>query len=129
MTAQLDIFIQPPGKKLSEFGVEASRVSTVYHNTTNLKGQELNAAQTRASTEAEIVLKVFQNDPHGKFTPWDIYERVGHRIIKGNIGRAITTLTTAGYLEKTNEKKQSGLYRRTNYCWKLRLTNQTDKTL
>ncbi len=116
MTAQLDIFSP----------IQASRVSTVYHNTTQLKGQELNAAQTRASKQTEVVLRLFQQHPRTGMTPWDVYHHLGQQYMITSIRRSITTLTDAGYLEKTSERRKSGPAGETNYVW--RLTNQTDKT-
>ena len=104
MTTQLDIF--------------ASRFSTVYHNTTHLKGEELRHEQTRASNQDEVVLKFFRNSPYQSFTPYQVYFGLGQQFDRNSVRRAITDLTDAGHLVKTEERRRSPAGRM-NYCWKL----------
>lgn len=109
MTDQLDLF--------------ASRVSTVYHNTTEKKGAELSEAQTKASKQTETILKLFRDHPRTTFTPWDCFYHMGQQMMITSIRRAITTLTDAGYLEKTGERRRSGPANETSYTWKFNPRN------
>ena len=106
MNHQLDIF-------------QAHRVGTVYHNTTEKKGEELHKAQIKASGQTEAILKLFQQHPHTSFTPWDVHLHMGQQMMITSIRRAITTLTDSGYLVKTEERRKSGPANETNYTWRL----------
>jgi hypothetical protein len=112
---QLDMFSAPPV-------LEARRISRVYHNTTAKKGVELEQATIRAGHQSEKILRVFQQHPHTTFTPWDIHLHLGQQLMITSIRRAITTLTDAGYLVKTQERRKSGPAEETNCTWKLKST-------
>ena len=120
MTAQLDIFttLKTPPTVTSD-RVEAIRVSTVYHNTTGKKGDDLNAAQVKASKQTEIILQLFRRHPRTSFTPWDVYNHLGQQMMITSVRRAITTLTDAGHLQRTEERRRSGPAGETNYTWRL----------
>lgn len=109
MNNQLDIF-QPR--------IEAYRMPTVYHNTTDLKGDELRREQTAASNQDEVVLKFFRSSPYQSFTPYQVYFGLGQQFDRNSVRRAITDLTTAGHLVKTDERRKSPAGKM-NYCWKL----------
>lgn len=118
---QLDIFSTlktPP--TVSSDRVEAMRVSTVYHNTTAKKGDDLNAAQVKASKQTEIILQLFRQHPHTSFTPWDVYNHLGQQMMITSVRRAITTLTDAGYLEKTADRRKSGPANETSFTWRMK---------
>jgi Fe2+ or Zn2+ uptake regulation protein len=103
---QLDLFQSP---------------SPVYFNTTSKTGEDLKEARVRASGQTEAVLKLFQNHPNTTFTPWDCFYHLGQQMMITSIRRAITTLTDAGYLVKTEERRKSGPANETNYTWRLNL--------
>lgn len=101
------------------FGVEAKGIGVTFFNTTAKQGPELEAAQVKASKQTEAILKVFQDHPHTSFTPWQIHYAMGQQTMITSIRRAITTLTDAGHLVKTAERRRSGPAGETSYCWKL----------
>lgn len=107
--------------------VEAHKLPQVYHNTTELKGEELSRAQVRASGETEKILRFFQEHPHAWFTPWDVYFHFGQQLDRNNVRRCITNLTTAGYLVKGTKagQRKSGPFNQPNYTWKLKAIDNT----
>jgi hypothetical protein len=116
---QLDLF-----QKLRHNGPQgtAETANFVYFNTTSKKGDDLEKARVRASGQTEAVLKLFQDHPHTSFTPWEIYHHMGQQMMITSIRRAITTLTDAGHLVKTEERRKSGPANETNYTWRLNRT-------
>ena len=90
-----------------------------YFNTTQKTGEDLKEARVRASGQTEAILKLFQEHPHTSMTPWDVHLHMGQQMMITSIRRAITTLTDAGYLVKTEERRKSGPANETNYTWKL----------
>lgn len=124
MTNQLDIFkkfslLQETQTVANDRTLHAKDFGAVYHNTTDLHGKELDKAQTRASKQTEVILKVFQDHPHTSFSPWDVYYHLGQQYMITSVRRAITTLTDAGYLVK-GERKRSGPANEWGYVWKLK---------
>lgn len=122
MTSQLDIF---PLKSFNSVEddpniLDGRRFSKIFHNTTEKKGVELERAQVKASGQTEIILKVFQQHPRTSFTPWDVWMHLGQQMMITSVRRAITTLTDAGYLVKTEERRKSGPAEETNFTWKLK---------
>lgn len=118
--AQLDIFTtlkSPP--IVTADRVEARRVARVYHNTTDKSGTELERVQVKASRQTEQILRFFRQNPHTTFTPWDVHLQLGQQLMITSVRRAITTLTDAGYLVKTGERRR-GLVGEANYTWKLK---------
>lgn len=115
MTGQLDIF-QP----LQPTGVAAHKITTVYHNTTGKNGDELKVAQLKASGQTEKILELFRRHPRTTFTPWEVHFHLGQQLMITSIRRAITTLTDAGHLEKTGERRRSGPAGETSCVWKLK---------
>jgi Fe2+ or Zn2+ uptake regulation protein len=106
---QLDLFHLPDVRNM---------IGPVYFNTTSKKGDELEKARVRASGQTEAVLKLFQNHPNTTFSVWEVHFRLGQQYSKSWIGRAITTLTDAGHLEKC-EKRRNGPYNENSYTWRL----------
>lgn len=104
---------------VTDHKTEAVRFGPVHFNTTNLKGKELDKAQTRASKQTEVILSVFQDHPHTWFSPWDVFYHLGQQYMITSVRRAITTLTDAGYLVK-GERKRSGPANEWGYVWKLK---------
>ena len=98
--------------------IEAYRMPVVYHNTTQLRGAELDKEQIRASNQDEIVLKFFKSSPYQSFTPYQVYFGLGQQFDRNSVRRAITDLTDAGHLVKTDERRRSPAGKM-NYCWKL----------
>lgn len=128
MSLQLDIFTTlktPPTVTSDRVEIDARRVGAVYHNTTAKRGPELEAAEVKASKQTEVILGIFRDHPYTSFTPWDVYNHLGQQMMITSVRRAITTLTDAGHLQRTEERRRSGPAGETNYTW--RLLNQIEK--
>lgn len=89
-----------------------------FYNTIGI--QEPQAAQHRATNakQSDIILALFQRYPGHAFTPFEVQHHTRLRLIT-SIRRAITDLTKAGHLVKTDIKKP-GEYGTVNYTWQLK---------
>ena len=91
-----------------------------YHNTTGSQGKDLFEYEQKAQSQEELVLDHFQRYPDRAFSPTDI-----HRIVFmpntpiTSVRRALTNLTKAGKLERT-DYQELGRYSRPQYLWRLR---------
>ncbi len=83
-----------------------------FYNTTHLSGETLEKEHEQAVTQQDLIMKVFTDGCH--HTPFDIMDRLGYPIT--SIRRAITNLTDAGKLEKTQLWKEGG-YGKRNHTW------------
>lgn len=96
-----------------------------YHNTTNVKGEQLDIFLVAAKSQDEIVLNFFNNYPNHDFSPSKLHEYlVKYQLINQatpltSIRRALTNLTTNGKLIKTDKKVMSK-FNRPEYVWKLK---------
>lgn len=92
-----------------------------FFNTINLTGQELAKAIRTAQKQDERVLLLFV-EKNGPMTPTECslkYNKLWQDIPITSIRRAISNLTNAGYLEKTDQKGP-GMYGKQNYKWQVR---------
>ena len=95
------------------------------YNTTGLTGQALKSAWARTTAQKDIILGYFQLHPEASLGPSTLLEKlVLCNKIKDNtpitsIRRAMTDLTTEGYLTKT-DVKQRGMYGDNEHLWVLR---------
>ena len=90
-----------------------------FYNTTGLTDQDLINQRRRVSGQTERILKVFEQHPHTAFSPWDVYYHLGQQAMITSVRRAITDLTSEGYLQKC-ERKRSGPANEWNWTWKLK---------
>jgi hypothetical protein len=105
MNGQIDIF-------------EALKESmTSYHNTTDLEGPELVSRQVKAVKQDDVVLDVFRRHGASLLSPEMVWNMTGQSCPITSIRRAITNLTKAGHLVKTDQKKL-GMYGAKSYLWK-----------
>ena len=99
-----------------------------YFDTTSLEGADLNRAKLKAKSQ-EARIQAFFNGVgrieftpvvgNPGFTPDNILAMVFHDSIPiTSVRRAMTNLTSAGYLEKTDEMRP-GLYGKQTHCWRL----------
>lgn len=93
----------------------------LFYNTTRETGKKLRERKRSAFSQTAIVLKFFRQNPGKEFTPPEVMEQIGDEKLQvlNSVRRAITNLTTAGHLEKTDTKRK-GIYGENNYCWKLK---------
>lgn len=95
-----------------------------YFNTTNLAGQDLYAKVRQTKSQNELVLEFFKQNPTSLYTPFDVQDAVWPpgRVLKQppitSVRRALTSLTKAGKLVKTNVRI-TGAEGEKNYCWTL----------
>ncbi len=88
-----------------------------FYNTIGLQGDELAQATYRAGSQEAIVLEFFRRNRDTMFGPSEIHQRLfSPRIPLTSIRRAITNLTTAGYLRKT-EAQTLGAYGQKEHYW------------
>ena len=84
-----------------------------------LSATEHTARQKVSGEQAKKVLEFFQANPDEAFTPFEVKRHALRTKPITSVRRAITDLTTAGYLEKTGDRKM-GEYGQPNWTWKLR---------
>jgi hypothetical protein len=90
-----------------------------YYNTTNLKGDELKEAETKAFNQTSVVYNLFTR--YGRLSPSQCLQKYIEvtRLTPPpitSIRRAITKLTDAGKLEKTDERVM-GMFGKKEYVW------------
>ncbi len=90
-----------------------------YHNTTGQSDSELERRQQQAETQEARVLAFFREHPSGEFTPEDVRARVLPNAPLTSARRAITNLTNAQLLEKT-ERQVKGSFGHAVNCWRLK---------
>lgn len=93
----------------------------MYYNTTNQKSEVLKDYTDKSLTQNDRVLDVFMKAGEMGASPSQvltIVNRTGKNYPLTSIRRAITDLTAAGKLIKT-EQTTYGLYGRPEYVWKL----------
>jgi hypothetical protein len=97
----------------------STAASRSFHNTIGLQGDELAQATYRAGSQEAVILSFFQHHRNRMFTPSEIHKTLFTPTTPlTSIRRAITNLTTAGYLRKTEIKTQ-GPYGLPEHCWYL----------
>lgn len=90
-----------------------------YYNSTNLSGDELKEKRKNVVGQTAEVLRIFSYNPQVKFTPWEIWDKMGCGAPITSIRRAITNLESSGYLIKLDQKVRSGPYKDFSYTWML----------
>jgi hypothetical protein len=102
----------------------------MYYNTTNETDKQLRDSRSKAKTQDEIILNVFNTwrESDG-LTPSEVEEILIHHHDKNwpltSIRRAISTLTDAGKLTKTN-KLRGGKYNKNEHIWKFKPQTRAD---
>ena len=90
-----------------------------FYNTTNLSGDNLKEKEKKVSTQEKAILRLFQSNPRRDFTPSEVLAELHLQCPITSVRRAITNLTIAGELTRTN-KKRMGDYGMNTYCWRLK---------
>jgi predicted transcriptional regulator len=98
-----------------------------YYNTTNLKGEELAAAQAQARTQEQDVFEILflANRPLGAS---EVMERLNHfnkRPPITSVRRAISNLKKSGQVERADHQT-IGPYGRREYAWTLKRKEQVN---
>lgn len=89
-----------------------------FYNTTKERGDRLAELIGKAETQEDKVAALFEVFPEMNFTPFDVQKYALPAAPVTSARRAITNLTKAGVLMKTNVK-QLGKFGRHCYTWKL----------
>ena len=106
----------------------------MYYNTNNEEGLELLNSRTKALTQDELILEIYEiHDTHDidrealspEIVRWTCEEFYGKDWPITSIRRSINTLTKAGKLTKTN-KLHRGRYGKNEHIWKLATSIRTD---
>lgn len=89
-----------------------------YYNTNDESGGQLGQSRRRATDQQQIVLRFFERNPGRNFAPHQIQQAVLPGSPLTSIRRAVTNLTDAGKLQKT-DTKVAGSYGKQVHTWKL----------
>ncbi len=89
-----------------------------YYNTTNETGETLALSNKKAKFQDEIILDFFIKNKNFAYTPEEVHRSVfGFKDVPlTSTRRAISNLTEAGHLLKT-ETKRIGMYGKAQHCW------------
>jgi hypothetical protein len=94
----------------------------MFHNTTKEDGQLLIEYEKKAMSQEQLILDFFRRWPEAMMTPFQVKKFVdlisGSDVPITSIRRAMTDLTKAGKLIRTNRKTVEK-YARPNYYWTL----------
>lgn len=113
---------RPPASSLQgdlfgdDAGAAAERMPTHFDTT---RAVDIEAYRRTCGRQQRSVLDWFRRHPTMKCTPFEIHERVLPAAPVTSARRAMTNLTTAGLLVKTEEQRQER-YGRCNHLWRLR---------
>jgi len=94
-------------------------MSQEFYNTTDLKGAALTNEVSAAITQRNKIMDLFNGSPESELTPFEVLELAKLNCIN-SVRRAMTNLTTDGFLFKTDTKK-IGDFGKKNYCWRLKI--------
>ncbi len=90
-----------------------------YYNTTNEKGSDLRKNISKANYQNVRVMELFQDkSSESAYSPSQVMNLALPDAPITSVRRAMSTLTKAGYLTKTQDKRY-GIYGRLEYIWKL----------
>lgn len=93
----------------------------MYYNTNDETGETLNSSRNATTKQENMILAIFETYPNEGLTPFDIEDFAHDQEVSWpitSIRRAITDLTNAGKLTKTDTKKL-GKYGKFVHTWKL----------
>lgn len=91
-----------------------------FHNTIGLLPSEHREHEKKAVNQNENILAFFKQNRFADFTPSEVWLKFGQQYPLTSIRRAITDLTKAGDLVKTDNKRK-GIYNEINHTWKLKI--------
>ncbi|GAB3889747.1 hypothetical protein GCM10028803_00110 [Larkinella knui] len=98
----------------------------LFHNTSDLTGQDLKEVTAQAQSQTQAVLNFFKKYPGMLFMPSEVHQKmvnlklINWRTPIQSIRRALTYLTRRGDLIKTPRKKAGSFgARHPEYCWTL----------
>lgn len=89
-----------------------------YYNTTHETGTDLKTRRGKAVGLQSRILELFKQHPTKNFTPFEMQKLDNYNKPITSVRRAITNLTKAVLLEKTDIKRE-GDYGAPNFTWRL----------
>ena len=99
----------------------------MYYNTNEEDGPQLFRSWAQTAKQNDLIYELFRRYPNNEYSPDEIHIMIDQIIIDTDgskywpitsIRRALTNLTNAGVLEKTN-KMVMGRYGKKTHTWKL----------
>lgn len=105
-------------KKASRIAEMPHHQLDIFHNTIGLDPAEAIRQGKINGYQACRIINFFKNNPAGRYTPFEVVMHTGIRAPITSVRRAITNLTSAGYLIKTGYMK-IGQYGMPNHTWQL----------
>lgn len=89
-----------------------------YFNTNNECNPTLQDSKERALRQQNRILSYFQSFPNDTFTPEEVWKNVfNEKILLTSVRRAMTNLTDAGKIKKTDEMRD-GSYGHKCHTWR-----------
>lgn len=92
-----------------------------YHDTTNLNLKELHHEKLLAKDQESFILEIVKTSPRKWFTPFaiqEIAELNGKLMEITSVRRAMTNMTSAGILIKSEKAVFLGKFNKKNHGWK-----------
>ena len=87
-----------------------------YHNTNGEVSPVLERSEAKAQTQEDRILALYRTGE--QLTPDQVHARLfDYRTPLTSVRRAITNLTSAGYLEKTDRQRE-GMYGKQVFVWR-----------
>lgn len=93
--------------------------ATSFHNTNNEQGETLYKSIEKARTQEDEILGYFEYHKGKSFSPEQIWKTILPNCPLTSVRRAMSNLTHAKKLEKTNETT-IGMYKKKISLWKLK---------
>jgi Fe2+ or Zn2+ uptake regulation protein len=90
----------------------------MYYNTNKESGETLKKSRNKAQTQNEMIFKILGDEPEG-LTPYQIHVKADLLWPITSIRRALSTLTKAGKLTKTDELRL-GPWKKNEHVWKIK---------
>jgi DNA-binding IclR family transcriptional regulator len=85
---------------------DCSTQMRIYFPTTPMSTEGISEMQARVRGQNLDILRFFMRNPARTFTPFEVLEHTKMNIPITSVRRAITTLTSQGYLIMTGEMRQ-----------------------
>lgn len=77
-----------------------------HYNTTGETGDALKEKKRRAKNQEDLIKSILHSYRIRETSPWQVHQMVGDRALITSIRRAMNTLTSERYMNKTNRKRK-----------------------
>jgi hypothetical protein len=113
---QFDLFKRPPTITDAKVVYDINAIPATFYQTVPTSPER----RKRVASQNDRILGMFLNHPRTDFTPFAVHYHFGQQWPITSVRRALTQLTEAGYLVKTDTLRP-GIYGEMNHTWKLRI--------